>query len=58
VMVDDEEAADVDIMEITDPRRPRLISETDLNTLGVQQTALDGRPRVPSMPAGGCRHDE
>jgi hypothetical protein len=31
VLVDDEEAEDVDIMEITDPRNPRLIAEYDLN---------------------------
>ncbi|MEJ7717064.1 MAG: hypothetical protein WKF31_03525 [Thermoleophilaceae bacterium] len=42
VMVDDEEAADVDIMEITDPRRPRLVSETDLNALGVEQPRVNG----------------
>ena len=42
VMVDDEEPADVDIMEITDPRRPRLVSETDLNTLGVEQPFVNG----------------
>jgi PA domain len=30
VMVDDEEPADVDIMDVTNPRRPRLVSETDL----------------------------
>ena len=43
VMVDDEEPADVDIMEITDPRRPRLVSETDLNTLGVEQPFVNGQ---------------
>jgi hypothetical protein len=42
VTVDDEEAADVDILEITDPRRPRLISETDLNALGVEQPRVNG----------------
>ena len=30
VLVDDEEIADVDIMDITDPRNPRLIAETGL----------------------------
>ena len=30
VMVDNEEAADVDIMDITDPRKPSLIAEYDL----------------------------
>ena len=32
VLVDNEEAADVDIMDITDPRNPVLIAEYDLNT--------------------------
>src|SRR3712207_3401370 len=31
-MTDNEEAADVDIMDITDPRNPTLIAEYDLNT--------------------------
>ncbi|MDQ5811943.1 MAG: hypothetical protein M3358_14660 [Actinomycetota bacterium] len=31
VLVDDEEAEDVDIMNITNPREPRLIAEYDLN---------------------------
>ena len=30
VLVDDEEATDVDILDITNPSRPKLISETDL----------------------------
>jgi hypothetical protein len=33
VLVDNEEAADVDIMDISDPRAPKLIAEYDLNTL-------------------------
>lgn len=33
VMVDNEEAADVDIMDITDPKKPVLIAEHDLATL-------------------------
>lgn len=32
VMVDNEEAADVDIVDITNPRSPQLIAEYDLNT--------------------------
>ncbi|MQA99913.1 MAG: hypothetical protein GEU78_06415 [Actinobacteria bacterium] len=32
VMVDNEEGADVDIVDITDPRSPELIAEHDLNT--------------------------
>ena len=31
VMVDNQEAPDVDIMDITNPRRPKLIAEYDLN---------------------------
>jgi hypothetical protein len=31
VLVDDEEATDVDILDITNPSRPKLISETDLS---------------------------
>ena len=34
VMTDDEEAKDVDIMDITDPKHPKLIGEFDLNELG------------------------
>jgi hypothetical protein len=30
VMVDNEESTDIDILDITDPRRPSMISETDL----------------------------
>ena len=36
VMVDDEEAADVDILDITNPRKPVLISETDLTAFSRQ----------------------
>ena len=31
VIIDNEESADLDILDITDPRRPRLIAEYDLN---------------------------
>lgn len=41
-MVDDEESADLDVMEITDPRHPRLISETDVNSFGVEQPGVNG----------------
>ena len=43
VMVDDEEVTDVDIVDITDPRRPVLIAEHDLTTLFPQilQPGLD-----------------
>ena len=37
-LVDNAETADVDILDISDPRRPRLISESDLNDNGVLQT--------------------
>ena len=43
VMVDDEEALDVDIMEITNPRRPRVVSETDLNAFKVEQPNVNGQ---------------
>ena len=36
VMVDDEEATDVDILDITNPRKPVLISETDLTAFSAQ----------------------
>ena len=42
VMVDDEEPADVDIMDVTDPRRPRLVSETDLGAR-VGQANVNGQ---------------
>ncbi|MDP8956037.1 MAG: hypothetical protein M3N24_03640 [Actinomycetota bacterium] len=37
VMVDNEEAADVDILDITNPKRPRLIGEFNLNVLAQRQ---------------------
>jgi hypothetical protein len=37
VIVDNEETADVDILDITNPKRPRLIGEFDLNRLAQQQ---------------------
>ncbi len=40
VFVDNEEGGDVDIADITDPRRPVLISETDLNDYDVAQPDL------------------
>src|SRR5215213_6248788 len=36
VLVDDEEATDVDILDITNPSRPKLISETDLTPFTAQ----------------------
>src|SRR5215208_862240 len=36
VLVDDEEATDVDILDITNPSRPKLISETDLTPPSAQ----------------------
>jgi len=41
VLQDEEDLADVDIFDITNPRRPRLISELDLNDFGVTQPALN-----------------
>ncbi|HEU4544512.1 MAG TPA: hypothetical protein VFR23_25520 [Jiangellaceae bacterium] len=40
VMTDNEEFPDVDIMEITNPNRPRLIAELDLNDFEVNQPEL------------------
>ena len=37
-IVDNAETADVDILDISDPRKPRLVSESDLNDNGVLQT--------------------
>jgi hypothetical protein len=40
VATDDEEATDVDIFDITNPKHPKLIAEFDLNELGVSQPEL------------------
>jgi len=40
VLTDNEEFPDVDILDITNPRRPRLIAEYDLNDFGVDQPEL------------------
>ena len=40
VIVDNYETTDVDILEITNPRRPRFIAELDLNDFGVAQDEL------------------
>jgi hypothetical protein len=40
ISVDDEEPQDVDIYDITDPKKPRLIAELDLNQFGVSQPEL------------------
>lgn len=40
VTTDNDEAIDVDIHDITDPKKPRLVSETNLNPFGVQQPAF------------------
>src|SRR5919204_2445398 len=37
---DDDENVDVDIFDITDPKKPILASETDLNPFGIQQPEL------------------
>ena len=37
MIVDNEEATDVDILEITDPRSPVLLTELDLNEFDVAQ---------------------
>ncbi|HVM03922.1 MAG TPA: hypothetical protein VM242_02015 [Acidimicrobiales bacterium] len=41
VLQDEEDLADVDIFDITNPRRPRLISELNLNTFNVAQPELN-----------------
>jgi hypothetical protein len=40
VATDDEEALDVDIYDITNPKKPVLITELDLNAFGVSQPEL------------------
>jgi hypothetical protein len=40
VATDDDEVIDVDIFDITNPRKPTLASETDLNKYGVAQPEL------------------
>ena len=40
VMTDNEEFPDVDIMDITNPKRPRLIAEYDLNDFDVAQPEI------------------
>jgi hypothetical protein len=40
VLTDNEEFPDVDILDITNPHRPRLIAEYDLNDFGVDQPEL------------------
>jgi hypothetical protein len=41
VYQDEEDTADVDIFDITNPRRPRMVSELDLNEFGVAQPELN-----------------
>ena len=41
VTQDEEDLADVDIYDITNPRRPRLLTELDLNTFDVAQPGLN-----------------
>lgn len=43
VLVDNAETTDVDIMDITNPSRPRLIAELDLNTFPIRQPRLLGQ---------------
>jgi hypothetical protein len=40
VATDDDEAIDVDIFDITDPKKPKLASETELNQYGIAQPEL------------------
>ena len=41
VYQDEEDLSDLDIWEITNPRRPRMVSELDLNTFNVAQPELN-----------------
>jgi hypothetical protein len=41
VYQDEEDLSDVDIFDITNPRRPRMVSELDLNQFGVAQPELN-----------------
>ncbi|MEE2522230.1 hypothetical protein V1639_03650 [Pseudarthrobacter sp. J75] len=41
VLTDNEEATDVDILDITNPHRPRLVAEYDLNSFDVDQPELN-----------------
>lgn len=41
VAQDEEDAADLDIYDVTNPRRPRLLTELDLNERGVAQPAYN-----------------
>jgi len=38
---DEEDLSDLDIFDITNPRRPRMVSELDLNQFGVAQPELN-----------------
>ena len=40
IATDNEEPTDVDIYDITDPRKPKLVSEPDLNVFDVSQPSL------------------
>lgn len=40
VATDDDESSDVDIFDITNPKKPKLIGELDLNDFGVSQPEL------------------
>jgi hypothetical protein len=51
VIVDNEEATDVDILEITDPRNPVFLAELDLNDFGVLQE------RATPLGAASFLHD-
>ena len=41
VLQDEEDLADVDIFDISNPRRPRMLTELDLNEFGVAQPELN-----------------
>ena len=43
VLVDNEEAADVDVLDVSDPRNPVLVAEHDLNGFGILQPDVHGQ---------------
>ena len=61
VLVDDEEAEDIDILDITNPSRPRLISETDLTDETAQPLGAVGSEMstiwMPPRPHVGSRKE-
>ena len=57
VMTDSMEFTDIDIMEITDPRNPVLVSETDANDFGVAREGSSPRQLQFVPPRHGREED-